>query len=116
MEAEIELLLGRIVENIDVKDEEIVFWCNNNRVFRMFHQQDCCETVMVEDIAGDINDLIGSPIVLAEERSQKNPQPSRDDSETWTFYEIGSAKGTVTIRWFGSSNGYYSESVSFAEV
>ena len=115
MEAEIELLLGRIVENIDVKDEEIVFWCNNNRVFRMFHSQDCCESVSVEEVIGDINDLIGSPVVMAEERTQDDPNPS-DGSGTWTFYEIGTAKGTVTIRWYGGSNGYYSETVTFAEV
>jgi hypothetical protein len=114
MAAEIELLLGRIVERIEVGNEDIWFHCNNYRSFRMFHAQDCCESVNIEEIIGDINDLVGSPIVLAEERSQNDPNAS--ESGTWTFYEIGSAKGTVTIRWYGASNGYYSESVSFAEI
>jgi hypothetical protein len=34
---------------------------------------------------------------------------------TWT--ELGvAAKGYVTVRWYGTSNGYYSESVSFREI
>jgi len=77
--------------------------------------------VLVEDICGDLSDLVGSPIVSAEESTSENVNPEgikppeypRDDSFTWTFYRIATAKGLVVIRWYGDSNGYYSESVDF---
>ena len=45
----------------------------------------------------------------------KGPKPESADSYTWTFYRFSTVKGTVTVRWFGESNGYYSESVSYRE-
>lgn len=83
----------------------------------MFHGQDCCEEVWLEDIIGDLDDLVGSPILKAEKRTDENlpPVENSDFSYTWTFYEFATIKGSVTLRWFGTSNGYYSEDVDVEE-
>ncbi len=33
-----------------------------------------------------------------------------------TFYRLQTIKGSVQLRWFGESNGCYSESVEFEQV
>lgn len=114
--AEISELYGKTLTRIEGYDggEELVFYCSDGTEYRMYHQQDCCETVYMEGIAGDLNDLVGSPILTAEERS--NYEKTDDGDEQWTFYELATNKGSVTIRWYGTSNGYYSTSVSIEKV
>lgn len=82
--------------------------------FIFYHQQDCCEDVRIEDIVGDLDDLCGTPIVGATETVQECPW--QDAIGTWTFYRFSTVKGTVTVRWLGESNGFYSESVDFKIV
>lgn len=95
-------------------DEEIVFTAQDGRKWRMYHYQNCCESVRVEDICGDLSDLTGASIMEAEEvSSYKGPKPEYAESYTWTFYKFRTIKGSVTIRWLGESNGHYSESVDF---
>ena len=96
-------------------DGEIRFHTSCGRVFRMYHEQDCCEGVLIEEIIGDLRDLLNTPVVSVtmEEGESKSDDVSYDQ---WTFYNFRTHKGTVTIRWYGTSNGYYSTSVSFAEV
>jgi len=116
----IQKILGEtIVEIIEPtgnnKGYGLAFLTSNNEVFRMVHHQDCCECVSIESITGDLNDLKGNPILVAEESTNVDQEPknSPDESHTWTFYKFATVKGWVDIRWYGSSNGYYSESVSF---
>jgi hypothetical protein len=116
-------LLGITLASVTGKkgDSEIVFELNDGRKFKLYHNQDCCEHVYVEDVCGELSDLVDSPIIQAEENSsQDNPEGyiSEDyqDSFTWTFYRIATAKGQVVIRFYGSSNGYYSESVDFCQL
>jgi hypothetical protein len=115
-----DVLVGKVLTNIENKGYEIIFYCSNGKKYMMYHSQDCCESVVVEDIVGDLDDLIGSPIIRAtEDVSGENPEgviKEYQDSFTWTFYNIATAKGHVTIRWYGESNGYYSESIDFCEI
>jgi hypothetical protein len=72
--------------------------------------------VSIEDINGDLNDLIGVPILEASEVSNRENPKEYHDSCTWTFYHLATIKGYVSIRWYGSSNGYYSERVEFIKL
>lgn len=111
-------LIGKTIINIDKAEDEITFETSAGVKYKMYHYQDCCEKVSIDDVVGDLNDLIGSPILKAEETSNSdNPKSGdHDESHTWTFYHLATIKGYVTIRWYGSSNGYYSESVSFEKI
>lgn len=105
------------IQGAEEGSDEIDFYADNGRKFRLSHCQNCCESVSVVDICGDINDLIGNPILSAEEVNDADGGVLEyPDSYTWTFYKLSTVKGSVTIRWLGESNGYYSESVDFCEV
>lgn len=103
-------------------DDRIELVFSDGSIYVMHHSQDCCESVSVEDIIGDIGDLIGLPLLRAEEATSSDrpsdlPTPEyEDESQTWTFYKLATVKGWVDIRWYGSSNGYYSESVDLVRV
>lgn len=129
---ELSELIGKVVSEIKNESDEILFIMEDGTKYKMFHEQDCCESVSIDDINGDLQDLVGSPIIKAEEVS--NEQFDKDweskfegegwdrkgknggyypESHTWTFYKFATIKGYVDVRWFGESNGYYSESVDF---
>jgi hypothetical protein len=109
-------LVGRTLYKVKADDSELVLYLSDTNYVRFYHQQDCCESVYIEDICGDLQDLVGEPLLLAEEVSdvayEEANSPEYSESHTWTFYKFATRKGYVDVRWYGTSNGYYSESVS----
>lgn len=116
-------LLGKTLSSVRQSgNESIEFVTSDGEKYIMHHQQDCCENVTIEDINGDLVGLVGNPILVAEEATSTDhpagvPIPQyEDESHTWTFYKLATINGHVDIRWYGSSNGYYSESVDIYKV
>ena len=105
------------VSGMEKESTEVVFITECGKKFLMMHQQDCCEHVSLEDVCGDPADLVGVPILAAsEETSGYEAEERYGDDGTWTFYRITTINGTVTLRWLGVSNGYYSESVNIFDI
>ena len=103
-------MLGKTFTRVINDDNDrVVFTEENGDQYIFYHIQGCCENVTVRDIVGHLSDLVGSPLLEAEERS--NSGHTTYGTETWTFYKFGTIKGHVNISWIGESNGYYSESV-----
>ena len=110
----VEVLKGKTLASLVNEGDELVFKTTDGETYRMYHEQDCCEHVRIEDIVGDLEDLVGSEILIAEEVEGESPADFEAyESYTWTFYKFATRKGYVDLRWLGESNGYYSEGVSF---
>jgi len=115
----IEILKGNILSaiEVDLVTNEILFKTLYGQTFIMYHEQGCFEEVVIEDICGDLDNLLFEPIFVAEERtSESEAKADIENSATCTFYELATIKGSVTIRWYGESNGYYSETADFAQI
>lgn len=109
-----EIILGKtFTEIIGLQQDsyEVIFKVSGREYFKMHHYQDCCESVSVEDVVGNIDSLLNTPILGYEEKSFNDENAL--ESATFTFYTIRTIKGYVDIRWYGESNGYYSEEVDF---
>ena len=119
----IEDMKGQTFTKVYITDDksEMIFE-NDEFVFTFYHEEDCCECVQVEDVVGDLNDLVGKPLDIVEVVRYDDTMPqgveleTPSDSYVWTFYKFATIKGWVDVRWLGESNGYYSEEVDFKGV
>lgn len=110
-------LIGKTLTKAHVKDGALLFEASDGSAYRLDGESDCCNNpATVEDVCGDLGDLVGSPLLQAEEVSSgdvpENPPEDAQESYTWSFYKFGTVKGRVTVRFLGSSNGYYSETAT----
>lgn len=114
----IEELQGRTIIglNIDPEENEITMTREDGSAVKFLHHQSCCENVTIEDVNGDWNDLLNVRLDVAEVRSFARETSVYGDSETFTFYTFRTIKGSVDVRWHGTSNGYYSERVDMVII
>lgn len=112
-------LVGKTIKEITGLEEnsypyEVRIICDDGNTYLFYHEQDCCESVVLEDFEVSADSLEGGKILSAEEVTNDNDgeKPFEEaGSWTWTFYKIETDKGGLWMRWLGTSNGYYSESV-----
>jgi len=120
-EATISELVGKTIVKLDmtVGRKEVRFLCSDKTAYVLFHETECCEQVLLEDINGEISWLVGSPILMADEsQGDTGYETDRDENPhyQWTFYRFATRKGYVDLRFLGTSNGYYSEKMTFMRL
>lgn len=111
-------LVGKTFKHVKNTGDAILFE-NDTEKYSLHHEQDCCESVCIEDVCGDLSDLENTEILVAYEDYSRGGSPDTDyepESSTWSFYNISTIKGSVTIRFYGSSNGYYGETANLYDV
>jgi hypothetical protein len=114
-------MVGKTFTSVVSTGDEMIF-SNDEEQYVFYHSQDCCEHVSIEDICGDLSDLEDTPILMAEQVDSDSMTTYRilrdeyDESFTYTFYKFATIKGYVDVRWYGSSNGYYSEEVYLKRI
>ena len=75
-------------------NDALTFYTKHGSVYEMYHVQDCCENVYIEDICGDLEDIMDSEILLAEGvAGEVNDDQDKDIYDEWTFYKLSTIKG-----------------------
>lgn len=115
-----ELVKGKTFTHCDDFEEPgfqgITFHFSDGSRICQYHKQQCCEHVHPTDDS-DLPTVKGNygRVVLFQERTKPRVgEPSESPSGYWeeTFYTMETTTGFYDWRWEGSSNGYYSISVT----
>jgi hypothetical protein len=108
---EFEDLKKEILVNITYTSYQVVFQTKSGKKFKLFHRQDCCESVYLADVYGRVEDILNKKI-LDVDSSSVNLNPEYGDNH-YQIYRITTQEGELSFRFSGSSNGYYSTAVDF---
>lgn len=108
----------KTVEGVKQGSDSVIFHCKDGYSVELTHIFSCCEDVYLYDSDNfaaierkDGSDIYTDTRWAKLEVETQEAQPQSQSSATWTFYKIQTNKGYDTLRWFGESNGNYSEDV-----
>ena len=94
-------------------NDNLLYIKTDKGTMRFYHAQQWSEQVWLEDGLEDLEKMIGEKVLHAEviKNYDEVPLDEDDDSYTWTYYKISTLNHDCTLRFYGTSNGYYSEDV-----
>lgn len=105
---EIDEFVGKTFTHVWIPtSEHEIFFKNETEMYHLGHEQECCEVVELELIEGDLQDLVDTPILVAERERVETQDKEWGDLYVTTFVKFRTMKGSVTLIWKGESNGYY---------
>lgn len=84
-------MLGKVMVSVKQNGEELIFTDGDGIKYIFYHSQSCCESVDIDDIKGELDWLVGLPMLMVEEvHNDASPKTSEygyePESYTWTFY------------------------------
>jgi hypothetical protein len=113
-EAEFEELKGKIIRQIEIIGDYagLRFICDDGIGYQLVHYRNCCEYARFVDICGELEWLLNTPVLMAEQVDGEHGYQEWEHY-TWTFYKLATKRGYVTLSFLGNSNGYYNEEATF---
>mgnify|MGYP001809990637 FL=1 len=90
LDANISDLIGLTMKSVAKDNDMISFESIDGRKFTLEHNQNCCEEVVIQEIVGDLTNLIGQPILCVEKV---------EDESFSARVKFETNKGTVFISW-----------------
>lgn len=101
-------LEGKVFTHVSVETGDLTFE-NEKDIYCLQHISDYDEHAYVESISGDLQDLVGTPIIEANEYDGTMPSDSGECD--YYFYTFKTHKGFVDVRYCGDPHGDYSTQV-----
>lgn len=104
---DIQILVGKTVTKINADDETDIE-CGSEK-FRIYHEQDCCESVTLVRKDG----IPEVPFTILEVGTGGTYDSDDDGVSETNEFTFVTDKGIFNLVWQGYSNGYYGTSVAF---
>lgn len=107
-DVKIEALQGLTLRRCVRDGNEIYLYADNGLSFSLGNPSDA----EIEDICGELEWLVGSPITMAEQEESSRDRGDGYEDMAWYYYKLATVKGYVTVR-FACTDGYYA---SYAQL
>jgi hypothetical protein len=106
-------IIGKTVVNVVQTEDKILMIFSDGDVGKFYHESEYGESVHINDVSGDWSDLIGNPLLEADEQINDrvkviDPGGYNDGGiGIQTFYTFRGIGGSVNVKWYGETSGRY---------